>query len=48
MPFIVGQDGWVEVGEAVILVGDGEGLSCGVFVGEGFADAVLRSFLWFD
>ena len=48
MPFMVGQDGSVEVGEAVVLAGDGEELSCGAFVGEGFADVVPRSFLWFD
>ena len=40
MPFVVGQD--------VVLAGAGEGLSCGAFVAEGFADAVLRLFLWFD
>ena len=38
MPFVVGQDGWVEVVEAVVLAGAGEGLSCGAFVAEGFAD----------
>lgn len=48
MSFMVGQDGWVEVGEAVVLAGTGEGLSCGAYVAEGFADAVLRLSLWFD
>ena len=42
MAFMVGQDGWVEVGEAVVLAGAEEGLSCGAFVVEGFADAFLR------
>ena len=48
MSFVVGQDGWVEVGEAVALAGAGEGLICGAFVAEGFADAVLRLSLWSD
>ena len=48
MPFVEGQEGWVVVGEAVVLVGEEEGLSCGAFVGEGFVDAVCRLFLWVD
>ena len=48
MPFVEGQDGWVEVSESVFLAGDGEELSNGAFVGEAFADAVLRLFLYFD
>ena len=48
MSFMVGQDGWVEVGKAVVLAGAGEGLSCGAFVVEGIADAVLRLSLWSD
>ena len=43
-----GQEGWVVVGEAVVLVGDEEGFSCGAFVGEGSVDAVWRLFLWVD
>ena len=48
MPFVAGQDGWVEVGEAVVLAGAEEGLSCGAFVLEGSADTVLRLFARFD
>lgn len=48
MPFVEVQDWWVVVGEALVLAGDGEGLSCGAFVGDGFVDAVVRSFLRFD
>ena len=32
MSFMVGQDGWVEAGKAVVLAGAEEGLSCGAFV----------------
>ena len=48
MPFVEGQDGWLVVGEAVVLAGDGEGLSCGPFVADGSADELWRLFLWFD
>ena len=48
MSFMLGQDGWVEVGKAVVLAGADEGLSCSTFVVEGFADAVLRLVMWFD
>ena len=48
MSFMLGHDGWVEVGEAVLFAGAGEVLSCGAHVAEELADAVLRLSLWLD
>ena len=46
MAFMAGQDGWVEVGKAVVLGGAVEVLSWGAFVVDWIAYAVLRLCLW--